>query len=59
VRLKEVIDATSLDLFVARAPVLGPSSSPIPEPSTWALMLFGFFGLGGLRLVGWRRPAPS
>jgi hypothetical protein len=28
------------------------SSSPVPEPSTWALMLAAFLGLGGL---GWRR----
>jgi hypothetical protein len=28
------------------------SSSPVPEPSTWALLLAAFLGLGG---VGWRR----
>jgi hypothetical protein len=31
--------------------LFGPSS-PVPEPSTWALMLAAFLGLGG---VGWRR----
>jgi len=53
VRLKEVIDATSLDLVVAHASAaFGPSSSAAPEPSTWARMLLGFLGLGGLGLKG-------
>ena len=61
VRLKEVIDATSLDLFVAHGSSVSglAGSSPIPEPSTWAMLALGFLGLGGFGLKGRRRAAPS
>jgi hypothetical protein len=39
-------------LTYAQLQFLFESSSPVPEPSTWALMLGAFLGLGG---VGWRR----
>ena len=39
----------------------GAASPAIPEPSTWAMMLLGFLGLGGLGLrkrEGWRLQEP-
>jgi hypothetical protein len=30
------------------AMAFGPVNSAVPEPSTWALLLLGFFGIGGL-----------
>jgi hypothetical protein len=37
--------------------VLTPGSAPVPEPSTWAMMVAGFLGLGGLARRARRRAA--
>ncbi len=35
--------------YVATLPVAaGAISAPVPEPATWAMMLLGFFGVGGM-----------
>ncbi|MXO86450.1 PEPxxWA-CTERM sorting domain-containing protein, partial [Altererythrobacter aurantiacus] len=35
--------------YVVGLPVAaGTISAPVPEPATWALMLLGFFGIGGM-----------
>ena len=45
-----LVEGNSLTIDLSFTPV-GP---PVPEPSTWALMLLGFAGLG---FAGWRRMA--
>ena len=61
VRLNEAINATSLDLVVAHASaVFCPAgSSPIPEPSTWAMLALGFLGFGGIGLRKRKRRTKS
>jgi hypothetical protein len=53
-----VVDVTSDLPAVGSALILDvsftPVGPPVPEPSTWALMLLGFAGLG---FAGWRRMA--
>jgi PEP-CTERM motif len=41
-----------LEADVSNVTVTVSSSSPVPEPSTWAMMLVGFAGFG---LVAYRR----
>ncbi|RBP11945.1 putative secreted protein with PEP-CTERM sorting signal [Roseiarcus fermentans] len=45
---------TTLYSAPAGVSIRGVSFAPVPEPSTWAMMGFGFVGLG---LAGWRRAA--
>ena len=42
--------------FVAEFPTVTPPPAPVPEPSTWAMMLIGF---GGLGFVGYRKSRRS
>ena len=53
-----VLDVTGDAPAVGSALILDvsftPVGPPVPEPSTWALMLLGFAGLG---FAGWRRTA--
>ncbi len=45
---------------VGTGPVVTPPNGAVPEPSTWAMLLIGFFGIGGaLRSVAWRRRVPN
>ena len=47
----------SADASGAYGPVVGQVSiSSVPEPSTWAMMILGFFGIG---FMAYRRKSPS
>jgi hypothetical protein len=45
-------DAPAVDRALILDVAFTPVGPPVPEPSTWALMLLGFAGLG---FAGWRR----
>jgi hypothetical protein len=45
--------------FVGFADIGAVDWTPVPEPSTWAMMLTGFAGLGWLARLRRRKPTPA